>query len=83
MVTYRQVVVVARIIRGLCAGRNGEDLVAEVRALPVNDPPPVFKTVTVAMFVTAVAFGVAKVAVKDEAPLTAAVHNAHKMSMDL
>lgn len=82
MVTYRQVVMVARIIRGLCAGRNGEDLVAEVRALPVSDPPAVFKTVTMAILATAVAFGFAKVAVKDEAPLTAAVHHS-RTSADL
>jgi hypothetical protein len=75
MVTYHQMVVVARIIRGLCAGRNGEDLIAEVRALPVSDPTPLLKTVTLVVILTAATFGFGKVAKHDDSSNTAAVHD--------
>ena len=45
MVAYHQMVVVARIIRGLLAGRDGEDVVAEVRASPVVDSASTLQTV--------------------------------------
>jgi hypothetical protein len=74
MVTYHQMTVAARIIRGLCAGRDGEDLIAEVRALPVSDPTPVLRTVTLVVTMAAVTFGFAKVAKQDDSTQTATVH---------
>ena len=74
MVAFHQMVVVARIIGGLLAGRDGEDLVAEVRASPVTDPARTLEAVALMAILTFVAFGLASAVVGDNVPPTASLH---------
>ena len=82
MVAFHQMVVVARIIRGLLAGRDGEDLVAEVRASPVTDPARTLKAVALMAILLFVAFGFVSAVVGDNVPPTAALHEI-RTSVDL
>ena len=82
MVAFHQMVVVARIVRGLLAGRDGEDLVAEVRASPVTDPARTLEAVALMAILTFVAFGFVRAVVGDNVPPTAALHET-RTSVDL
>jgi hypothetical protein len=67
-------VVVARLIRGLLAGRDGEDLVAEVRASPVADPVPTLRAVALMAMLTFAALGFVRAVASDNVTPTAALH---------
>jgi len=69
MVTFDQMVVVARIARGLLAGRDGEDVVADVRAAPVIDTAPLVRSIVLTVVLTCVAFVVARATGKGTAAL--------------
>lgn len=62
MLTFTHVVVVARIARGLLAGRDGEDVVAEARAAPVADGAFVMRSLVVTVVLSCVAVGFARAA---------------------
>lgn len=63
MVTYRRLVIVARILSGLCAGRDGEEVIADVRSAPVADGVPLLEKVAVTAGISVVALGFARTVV--------------------
>ena len=82
MVAFHQMIMVAHIIRRLLAGRDGEDLVAEVRASPVTDPTFTLQTMALMAILTFVTFKFIRAAVGDNVPPTAALHEI-RTSVDL
>jgi len=71
MATYYQMVVVSRVFRGLLAGRDGEEVIAEVRDCAVSDPKPILKKAAVVAVLVIVALGCAEAAIKAKSPLLA------------
>jgi hypothetical protein len=69
MVTFDQMVVVARIARGLLAGRDGEDVVADVRTAPVIDAAPIVRSIVLTVVLACVAVGLTRAAGKGTAAL--------------
>lgn len=74
MVALNQVVILARMIGGLLAGRDGEDVVAEVRAAPVAEAAPILRSVVLTVVLTCLAFGFAREG-NTGVGLTAAFHD--------
>jgi len=77
MMAFDRMVVVARVAKGLMVGRDGEDVVAEVRVAPVIDPAPVVRSVVLTLLLTCAALGFARVAGEGNGGvgLTAAFHD--------
>jgi len=82
MVAFHQVVVLVRILRGLLAGRDGEDLVAEVRALPVTDPTTTLGVAALVAVLTFTALGFAEATGNGHGRPIAAAHEI-RTSVDL
>lgn len=71
MATLHQMVIVGRVVRGLLAGRDGEEVIADVRDCARTDPTSILKKVVFVAVLAVVALGCVEAAVNANSPLLA------------